>query len=179
MNNIWFWSDTHFNHKNILAYEPSRHFDSVEEMNQALVNAWNSTVAQNDAIYFLGDLAMGRHEDIVSIFQQLHGNIHLVVGNHDDTKTRNLPWSSVETLTELKVSKRLFVLCHYPLEVWNRGHYGSFHLHGHSHGHSFKTGRRMDVGVDALPFFRPIHMDEVVEILDKEIYEPRDHHTRE
>ena len=29
---------------------------------------------------------------------------------------------------------QLVVLCHYAMRVWDRSHYGSWHLYGHSHG---------------------------------------------
>jgi calcineurin-like phosphoesterase family protein len=52
---------------------------------------------------------------------------------------------------ELKLNNDTIVMCHYPLLVWNKMHYGSYHLAGHSHGgcnHLNEKVRRLDVGVD-------------------------------
>lgn len=58
MNNIWFSSDHHFNHKNIIDY-CKRPFQSVEEMNIALIENHNKFVNKNDDVYFLGDFVLG------------------------------------------------------------------------------------------------------------------------
>ena len=54
---IWMTSDLHFNHENILKYEPvSRPFATVEEMNEVLIQNWNSKIKPEDIVYVLGDL---------------------------------------------------------------------------------------------------------------------------
>ena len=56
---IWFTSDLHLNHMNILKYEPiSRPFDTVEEMNETLIGNWNACVKDDDTVFILGDLCM-------------------------------------------------------------------------------------------------------------------------
>ena len=85
---IWTTSDQHFNHKNILKYEPtSRPFETVEEMNKVLIERWNSVVKPKDMVIHCGDLFMGIPDEIDRILPQLNGNITLVEGNHD-TKPR-------------------------------------------------------------------------------------------
>lgn len=51
---IYFFSDTHFDHQNIIKY-CKRPFHSTSEMNQTLVENWDKTVCDNDKIFFLGD----------------------------------------------------------------------------------------------------------------------------
>lgn len=83
MAETWFISDTHFSHKNILEYEPTaRPFASIEEMNEAMIERWNSVVKPNDKVYHLGDFCMGGKHN-VAIAGRLNGNKRLIMGNHD------------------------------------------------------------------------------------------------
>ena len=82
MNNIWFTSDTHFGHKNILIYESdARPFETLEEMHEVLIDRWNSVVRDGDTVYHLGDFAFG--QQWVSIAERLKGRKKLIMGNHD------------------------------------------------------------------------------------------------
>ncbi len=80
---IYFVSDTHFNHKNIIDY-CNRPFNSVDEMNNVLIQNWNATVSNNDIIYHLGDFALGRKDTIMEITSNLNGKKYLIRGNHDN-----------------------------------------------------------------------------------------------
>lgn len=91
MGNIWVISDTHFGHSNILGFKdfegkPVRDFSSVEEMNEVMVEQWNSVVKPGDKVYHLGDVFFGSKEDFKSLWPRLNGSKRLVVGNHDDIK---------------------------------------------------------------------------------------------
>jgi calcineurin-like phosphoesterase family protein len=82
MTNTFFTSDHHFGHKNILEYEKQhRPFASVEEMNEALIDKWNSVVTRNDIVYYLGDFCFGREN--IAIADRLNGKKRLILGNHD------------------------------------------------------------------------------------------------
>lgn len=73
MNKTWFTSYTHFNHNNIISY-CNRSYRSVSEMNQAIMDKWNSVVSNHDFVYFLGDFGIHPKESI---------NKHLVkIGNN-------------------------------------------------------------------------------------------------
>ena len=80
--NTFIISDTHFNHKNIIDY-CDRPFASVEEMNDFIVEKWNQVVNNGDIVYHLGDLALGKQEDVRQILTKLKGRKTLVMGNHD------------------------------------------------------------------------------------------------
>jgi calcineurin-like phosphoesterase family protein len=82
MTNIWFTSDTHFGHANIIEYS-HRPFKSVSHMNEALIENWNAVVGEDDTIFHLGDVAMGPWEKWDEILTRLNGYKVLVVGNHD------------------------------------------------------------------------------------------------
>lgn len=83
---IYFTSDSHFNHVNILSYCP-RPWATVVEMNEALIQNWNQVVKPEDIVYHLGDFAMGDRKQIPTILSRLNGHIILVRGNHDTSKS--------------------------------------------------------------------------------------------
>jgi calcineurin-like phosphoesterase family protein len=179
-------SDTHFGHR-LMAAE--RGFSSTEEMDGALVAAWNGRVGDKDEVYHLGDLSFRRAGETEGILRRLKGRKHLLFGNHDKESRRAAPrWVESGLLAwareyhELRVPSSLLecgkvVLCHYAFEVWNKSHYGSVHLHGHSHGSLPRRGRRMDVGVDTRPDHAPWSLEEcVLELVAREPHTP-DHHA--
>ncbi len=86
MTKIFIVSDTHFNHANIIKYA-CRPFENIQDMNQALIEGWNSVVRPNDKVFHLGDFGFGTDEQITSILSQLNGNKTLILGNHDLTKS--------------------------------------------------------------------------------------------
>lgn len=165
---IYFTSDTHFHHKNVISYS-NRPYLTVEHMNSAMIHNWNIVVKPKDTVYHLGDFCLSnRPDDWKDIRKQLNGTIHLIKGNHDKKNTikacRSL-FESVSDIKEVKHDGYRLVLCHYPLESWNRMHYGVGHLHGHCHG-TLKSEKqwRIDVGVDCHDY-RPVSFDEVVELI--------------
>lgn len=86
MPNMWFTSDHHFGHRNIarLAGRPFPDTDDgVHEMNETMVDAWNTAVAAHDDVFVLGDFALGKIADTLGIVDRLNGNKYLIAGNHD------------------------------------------------------------------------------------------------
>jgi calcineurin-like phosphoesterase family protein len=83
MHQTWLIADLHLNHYNIINYT-NRPFSTVEEMNLALINNWNSVVGKFDHIMVLGDFAFG---DCAHFVEQLKGYKILIMGNHDRRKT--------------------------------------------------------------------------------------------
>ena len=78
-----FWtSDLHFGHANIIRY-CNRPFGDVDEMNRSLIQRWNDVVGNDDEVWVLGDVAMGRIGDTLGLIRQLHGTKILLAGNHD------------------------------------------------------------------------------------------------
>ena len=77
--NVFFTSDTHFGHKNLLKIGKGRPFDTIEEHDEALIENWNKVVKPNDLVYHLGDVAMATDANrLREIFKRLKGNIHLI-----------------------------------------------------------------------------------------------------
>lgn len=85
--NVFFTSDHHFGHKNIIKYD-ERPFTSVEEMNETMIERWNSVVGPRDLVYHVGDLSFLNLEGTQKIVQRLNGLICLIEGNHDRARSK-------------------------------------------------------------------------------------------
>ena len=79
---IYFTADLHFGHSNVISYE-NRPFQTVEEMDGALIQNWNRRVSPEDEIFILGDLTLKGPEKANAVLEQLQGRKYLVRGNHD------------------------------------------------------------------------------------------------
>lgn len=157
--NIFFTADNHFGHDNIRKY-CNRPFDTVEEMNQAMIERWNSVIGPTDLVYVLGDFAWERADHYTA---RLAGHKILIAGNHDKTKPGWLQgFDGFYSLLDLTIEKQALTLCHYPLLTWDRGGNGAWMLHGHSHGtlEEMPNVARCDVGVDVWDHF-PVHWEDV------------------
>lgn len=204
--NIWFTSDTHFGHVNIVRgvstwldritqgreatkadiesfHNQTRDFKTVEDMNQTLIENINANVKENDILWHLGDWALGSQENVTRFRNSLRcQNVNLVLGNHDQhiAKKEELQmlFSSVHTAfgwpsygNKAKIGGERFLLCHFPMLIWDKHHHGTIHLHGHSHGSlknpDYYKRKVMDVGIDTHPEFRPYHIDEIYRIMNR------------
>lgn len=203
--NVWITSDTHFSHKNIcrgvtswrlpngeIPVEQTRDFSTIEKMNTAIVNNINEVVGQDDILIHLGDWSFGGFEQIREFWDRLVcKNIHLILGNHDHHIDRNRDGSqglfkSVSHYNTLEIGDFKFQLMHYPISSWDGLNKGVMHLHGHCHlptNKRFGLGKRMDVGMDGHPEFRPYNLiREVVPLLNSRPIKSEmgdDHHTDE
>lgn len=188
---IWFTGDTHYGHKNIVRGVSSwsnksgcRDFDTIADMNDAMVENINACVQPDDVLYHVGDLVMGLFENVSEFCNRLHcTNIHLILGNHDSNIRKNRDgiqsiFVSVQQQKMIAIDEVQIVLCHYPMHVWQNHHRGVWHLHGHTHGHlsdsEFYRRKVMDVGMDTHPAFRPYSFEEIKSILDAREIVPLD-----
>ena len=148
---IFFSADTHFgDHRTINIWR--RPFGSVAEMDKTLVERWNATVAPEDVVWHLGDVAR-RATDVPALLATLHGTKHLIRGNNDPDGTLAASgWASRADYAELEVEGHRLVLCHYPFRSWNGQHRAAINLHGHSHGRLAPMRRQFDVGVGVHDF---------------------------
>jgi len=145
---IWFTSDTHFWHNNIIGY-CNRPYSRVSEMNQSLIMNWNNSVFENDDVYFLGDFAFCSKEWANNIALRLNGRKHMIRGNHD-RKTKLDAFLDMQESLILETDGFRIFLCHYPKERLELPDNIDFSLHGHTHGNMGRISGdlRMDVGVD-------------------------------
>lgn len=192
-NKLWFTSDLHFFHENIIRY-CDRPWSNATEMTEGLIQNWNSVVGYDNDVFILGDLAMGgrgKAERLAKILRRLSGRKYLVPGNHD-----TYVLGSEECLQEITVLPPIFeirvpdqeatkgrqkiVLCHYAMKVWNGSHKGTWQLYGHSH-HSMPPDYnrlQFDVGVDGKGYdYKPLSYDQVKNLMSMHQNLPVDHHN--
>lgn len=156
---IWFISDTHYHHKNIVSgvsqwtdKSGCRSFDTLDQHDQWLVDMINKMVGRQDTLWHLGDWSFGGKSKVQEFRDRINcERVHIVRGNHD----HHIPshaglFESVQHYKELTIGKSMVVLMHYPIESWNCMESGSIHLHGHVHGQFLSMDGRYDVGVDSM-----------------------------
>lgn len=132
----YYISDTHFGHKNIIRYD-NRPFDSVEEMDEAMIQLWNETVNDTDAVYILGDFSWYKEDKTASILEKLKGHKILIKGNHDRVSSKVARYfDRVCDYAEVKDNGRKVIMSHYPMPFWNGQHRDTVHLYGHVHNSS-------------------------------------------
>lgn len=170
---IWFSSDFHFNHKNVIQY-CDRPYKDCDEMNAAMVKQWNLQVKDEDTVYVLGDFSLNPKWSKI-IVPQLKGKKILISGNHDATfphswdkkdkwvKMRNRylddGWSAVMTQAILTLSNGITVYMSHLPPLLNgfddrfKEHRPKYkpevvYLHGHLHNKYKRHKNLMDVGFD-------------------------------
>lgn len=89
---LYFSSDHHFDHKNIIKY-CDRPFASIEEMNKTLITYWNETVTPEDEVYYLGDFSLST-KAAENYTKRLNGKKYLIPGNHDRCHSSNFKLDS-------------------------------------------------------------------------------------
>ena len=143
---VFFTSDTHFNHKNIIRYcnrpwnsgkdvngQLIVSDDNVNEMNEAIISSWNKVVPPNALVWHLGDFALGDRSKIPEIVARLNGRINLVLGNHDHKDVKRFLNAGFNRVYDHPVLINKFViLTHEPLEFLNVN-CPFFQIFGHVH----------------------------------------------
>ena len=144
MSNIWFTSDLHMNHTQEFLYGP-RGFSNEKEMNEAIVERWNSVVKTEDIVWNLGDIAMNDIAGAIPYLNMLNGTQYWLLGNHDtNNKVERILRScwkiSVPALTYANLEKiggMSIYMRHYPTLTANfdEKHFSRhvIALHGHVH----------------------------------------------
>jgi len=202
-----FWtSDTHFDHVNICAgtskwksaTDKTRDFQTLDEMNQTLVDNINTFVGEDDILIHLGDFSFNGFDNIEKFRSQLNvKTLYLLLGNHDHHIANNKNgiqsiftevWNGIAEVnvrqeTQAKRDGCKIICSHYPIASWNNMGDGWIHLHGHVHLPADKAlgrGKSLDVGVDG-NFYYPRSHDEIVDIMQTQPIDyltlPQDHHT--
>jgi len=184
---IFFTSDQHFGHTNIISYCPIRKFSSVEEMNEGLVANFNSVVSNEDVTYHVGDFSLSL-TNMQAYLPRLHGKHHLICGNHDkchptgkkpekrqmfEAEYLKAGFVSVQTELTLTLDGIEFLLCHFPysgdhtavdrFQKYRPKDDGKILLHGHVHEIYKVRDRCINIGVDVWDL-KPVVSTEIVRI---------------
>ncbi len=181
-----FKSDQHFGHKNILGY-CERPFQSVGEMNQSLVERWNSVVDEGDDVYYLGDFSLD-FKFVETFLPRLKGTIHWVPGNHDSMHPmhkgyeKHIDWLTKRGVIWCGTEHEIFLdgvellLCHFPYGMedhteevryldWRPFDEGKMLLCGHVHDLWRTSDRMINVGVDQWDYY-PVSGAQVLALVE-------------
>lgn len=184
MPKVFFTSDTHFFHKNILKHCPSRKElcnasdeNDIVSWDKWMVDEWNKTIKKHDIVYIIGDFAFGSAELSKKILGKLNGKKFLILGNHDgssDKLNNHFIQITQQKMAVFKKEQYDFLdedmqvfMCHYPLITWPSKHYGAIQLHGHCHGrldayNEESPDLRVDIGIDStIAEFKPIPLEKI------------------
>jgi calcineurin-like phosphoesterase family protein len=163
----FFTADTHFGHSRIINYA-KRPFDTVEEMDDVIISNWNVIVGPKDTVFHLGDFAFGTSAEVKRYRDRLNGKIRLIEGNHDKAYRWGpevySSFNRISRIDTIKFNGNHIVMCHYGMRVWDRSHFDTWHLYGHSHGNLPPIGKSWDVGVDVNKF-RPLTESDIFDIM--------------
>lgn len=162
-----FYSDPHFDHKNIIGFA-GRPFVNVADMERGLIERYNAVVSSTDTVLWLGDCfwktSKYRAADILS---RMNGQKVLVAGNHDKSPGWMAEVGFLGVTDELVISIAGHpVRCsHFPyapsnpskehpsdarfLHLHPKRRKGEALLHGHTHKPNKVVGTAIHVGVDA------------------------------
>ena len=181
---IYFISDTHFQHENIIKY-CGRPFSCAADMNEQEIRNWNSVVDHDDDVYVTGDFILGNPANVKSILYQLHGKIHLIRGNHDTRSKIEIyeqcPGKIVEIvdICYLRYKGLFLILCHFPIDNPDFAKMVADHnsevvtVHGHIHEvapfHTSGTNV-FNISADAINF-TPVSIDTIWETIRAEYIE--------
>lgn len=167
---IFFTSDHHFNHANILTFVDGDNshirpgFDSVDEMDEFMIEQWNSVVKDGDRVYHLGDVAMNA-KVLSNIIPKLKGSKRLCLGNHDeDILALKACFKKIRLWRIFK--EEGFICSHIPLRLEQFRHKTALNVHGHLHRNIIQDSRYFNVCVENHEY-KPVHMDEVLERVKK------------
>lgn len=178
-NEIFFTSDLHFWHKNVIEF-CNRPWPDVEAMNQGLIDNWNSVVGDKDAVFICGDLFFCGKQKAKEIAAQLKGDKYWILGNHDwgkipERRAEEFGFKFMGPSYELKLHGTKVLLSHFPytgdhtddpryLEHRLKDQ-GDWLLHGHVHNAWKIKGNQINVGVDVWDY-KPVSAGQILEVMN-------------
>lgn len=158
MPETWFTADTHFGHKNII-FLTRRPFKSLYDMDNTLIENWNSKVGKHDFVIHLGDFAYRNAEAFQNYASRLHGHIVFIQGNHDN-QLNSIIHSLVVTTQEGDD-----IYCVHDPKDFSSAY--TINLVGHVHGNwvikKFYGTTIINVGVDMWNF-APVNINQIMEM---------------
>ena len=169
---VFLVSDTHFGHAGVCRFLRNdgtklRPWDSPEEMDEYMVEAWNKKVRPNDKVYHLGDVVINRRA--LKILALLNGDKVLIRGNHDifrDTEYRHY-------FREIRAYHVMngMILSHIPIHSDSLGRFGT-NIHGHLHSNRVMKDGVVDTRYHCVCVeqtdFAPILFEDVIKRIEAE-----------
>lgn len=183
MGNTWFTSDWHFGHDREFIYKP-RGFNTIEEMNETIIQNHNANVNDDDDVFVLGDLMLGEPDNIKYI-KRMRGRLHIIRGNHD-TDVRIKMYSELPNVVEIKDAmfwrfrKYHFYMSHFPVLTGNLQqehlYQMTLNLFGHTHSkEKFYEDRpyMYNVAIDA--HGKPIEIENIIAEMTYKVMECKEY----
>jgi calcineurin-like phosphoesterase family protein len=192
MTNIFFSSDWHLGHRNIIRLS-ERPFEDLDEMLLAMIETFNEQAAPEDIIHLVGDACMGQLAESLPLIAKINAHVILHVGNHDRPSRAMQRKGDIEakiakeqsryeqyfsqvlldsTTRTIELRGKRFAISHYPYEG---DHFtedrhpelrpkkqGLPLIHGHVHNLWKFNGSQFNVGVDVNDF-KLVTEDEVLD----------------
>jgi len=161
MSDIWVVSDTHFGHSNILKFKGDDgelirpNFSSVEEMDEHMIDCYNSVVKDGDIVYHLGDVYFEHGHRALS---KLKGRKRLILGNHDNGKASYLQTNFQKIMMWRMFPEFGLLLTHVPVHESSLGIKAHKNVHGHIHQRKLADERYINVSVEVINY-TPVHID--------------------
>ena len=160
-------ADCHFGHRGMVTFlredgTKQRPYDTVADMNEDMIEKWNSVVSPKDTVLVLGDFVINR--SALPIADRLNGTKELIMGNHDTMRAEEY----LKYFKKLHGSKGYndYVLTHIPLHPNSVCERYKGNIHGHLHHHSVPDGEGLYYCVSAERVgYMPINIDEVINTL--------------
>lgn len=162
---IFVISDTHFGHENIIKY-CDRPFKNTDEMDDFMIEKWNSVVKPGDKVYHLGDVYMGNGFKMAGNFPKLNGKKRLILGNHDDLKRNMGPIKLGDVFEKIYLFRSFkefgLMLTHVPVHESSiiRAGEGAINVHGHIHEKKSPKGPYKCVCVEQINY-TPVNIEEL------------------
>ena len=185
--NIYFTSDLHFSHTNVIDF-CERPFKTIEEMDEHIIKKWNKRVKDCDIVYVLGDVQWFIKK--TDILPRLKGTKILIRGNHDRKASfmvkRGFDFAVEEAV--IMIAGQRVRLSHYPYRYTRfqeflvflknpfsffrrrKGRFldrrpkneGGWLLHGHTHSKEKIVNKMIHIGWDAWNDLVPIQKLEAI-----------------
>lgn len=170
MRKIFFASDHHLFHRNILNFTDDngdiiRKFDNIEQHNDCILTKHNERVQDGDIVYFMGDVAFPRQEDNLGLYlSKFKGRKRLIPGNHDNIKELCKHFGKVQIWRVFKGEgiEYPFTVTHVPIDTQSIK--GLFNVHGHIHQNKSPTPRHINLSMEAINY-TPVEFDELQQMM--------------
>lgn len=179
---IWYSSDPHFYHENILRFTIAcpvcrgrrggcaecgdqgrilmRPFDTIDQMHEMIIEAHNARVRPQDHWWCLGDVTMDRtpHAGHFRVLSRMNGHKRLILGNHDHWPVGEYVRAGFQKVKASHKHDR-FLFTHYPVHPASIPA-GLVNVHGHVHSNAAPQGRYLNISLEVTGY-APVSLDDM------------------